>query len=312
MNKDSQIAVLGATGLVGSAIVRKLKELGYKDAIGFPHGLLDLQNQNAVNIFFETIKPEYVFMAAAKVGGIAANIAYKGEFIYNNLIMAINVIHAAYSNGAKKLLFLGSNCIYPKNAKNPISENSFLSGELEPTNEPYAIAKIAAIKMCEAYRDQYGFNAISAMPCNLMGIGDHYDLEKSHVLPALILKIHEAKIKQEPTVTVWGDGLPRREILYSDDCADACIFLMNNYDGKEIINIGSGEDFRIEEIAKIICDVIGYDGRIVYDTSKPNGTEKKLLDSSKINKLGWHPSTTLIGGIKKTYEDFKQRYGSIK
>lgn len=307
MDKNARILVLGSTGMLGSAIVRKLKELGHANIIQHSHRDLDLRSQSHTNYYFSQEKPDYVFMAAAKVGGILYNATYRGEFIYDNLAMCINVIHAAYENKVKKLLMLGSNCIYSKNAENPIKENALLTGELEQTNEPYAIAKIAAIKMCEAYRSQYGCNFISAMPCNLLGYNDHYDLEKSHVLPSLIMKIHNAKVNKEPRITLWGNGMPRREFLFTDDCAEACIFLMNNYDENEIVNIGSGVDFEIKEIAKMVSKIIDYKGYIVYDGSKPNGTMNKLLDTSKINKLGWFPKTTLKEAIQKTYEDFKLR-----
>lgn len=309
MRKDAKIFCAGHRGLLGSAILRKLKEQGYNNFILKTSREVDLRRQEEVEQLFEQEMPEYVFMAAACVGGIHANNIYRAEFIFNNLLMCANVIHAAWLNKTKKLLMLGSNCIYPKAAAQPIKEEYLLTGELEPTNEPYAIAKVAAIKMCEAYREQYGFNAISGMPCNLMGIGDTYNLERCHVLPALIRKIHEAKITNKSFIEVWGTGIARREFLFADDCAEACIFLMNNYDGKEIVNIGSGVDYEIKEVVKIASKVIGYKGDIVFDSTKPDGTLKKLLDVGKINNLGWHSSTPLTEAIKITYEDFKLRYG---
>ncbi len=300
MNKDAKIYVAGSTGMLGSSIVRRLLDLGYTNLIVTDSKTLDLRNQIDVDFFFKKQRPEYVFVAAATVGGIGANNTYRAEFIYNNLLIATNVIHCAYKYGVKKMLNLGSNCIYPKNAQNPIKEEYLLTGELEQTNEPYAIAKIATIKLGEAYRAQYGCNFISAMPCNLYGEGDHYDLEKCHVMPALIRKFHEAKVNNSEVV-IWGNQGTRREFLYVDDCADACIFLMNNYNESSLVNIGSGIDFKISEIALLISKVIGFKGVIAYDHSKPTGTKKKLLDVTKVNNIGWRYNIPLKEGIEKTY-----------
>ena len=300
---DGKIYIAGHHGMVGSAIFRRLKDLGYDNILTRSSGELDLRNQSEVFRFFYEEKPDYVFLAAARVGGILANNIYRAEFIYDNLMIETNIIHAAYKNNVKKLLFLGSSCIYPKLAPQPLKETYLLSGYLEFTNEPYAIAKIAGIKLCEAYRSQYGCNFISAMPSNLYGLGDHYDLENSHVLPSLIRKFHEAKINKDLQVVVWGSGLVSREFLYVDDLAEASIFLMETYNDKEVINIGSGEDLSIKELAEMIKSTIGYEGGIIYDKSKPDGTPRKLLDVSKINNLGWKHHTTLKDGLNYVYND---------
>ncbi len=304
MEKDSKIYVAGHRGLVGSAIVRKLREKGYQNLVYRTRKELDLRDKNQVDEFFEREKPDYVFLAAAKVGGIVANNEYPADFIRDNLMIQTNVIDAAYRNGVKKLLFLGSTCIYPKFAPQPLKEEYLLTGELEPTNEPYAIAKIAGIKMCQSYNRQYGTKYISVMPTNLYGPNDNFDLHTSHVLPALIRKFHEAKENNAPYVEVWGTGTPRREFLYSDDLADACIFLMKNYEGNEIINIGVGKDISIKELAEKIKNVVGYQGEIKFDTSKPDGTPRKLVDVSRINALGWKASISLDEGLQKVYQWF--------
>ena len=305
MQKNSKIYVAGHLGLVGSAITKKLKSLGYENLVLKTKNELDLMNQSAVADFFKKAKPEFVFLAAAKVGGIVANNTYPAQFIYENLQIQNNIIHYSYLNKAKKLLFLGSSCIYPRECPQPIKEEYLLSGSLEPTNEPYAIAKIAGIKMCQNYNRQYGTNFIAVMPTNLYGTNDNFDLNNSHVLPALIRKFHEGKINNSPMVTVWGTGSPRREFLLVDDLADACIFLMNNYDGKEIINIGTGVDITIKELAKLIKNIIGYKGKINWDAAKPDGTPRKLLDVTKLHALGWHHQTNLEPGIKITYNWYK-------
>jgi GDP-L-fucose synthase len=304
MHLNSRIYVAGHNGMVGSAIDRLLKKKGYTNLIKKTSSELDLRNQIETDNFFKDHKPEYVFLAAAKVGGILANNNYKADFLYDNLMIEANIIHAAANSGVRKLLFLGSSCIYPKLAPQPIKEEYLLTGELESTNDAYAIAKIAGIKLCEAYRTQYGTNFISIMPTNLYGIGDNYHPQNSHVLPALIRKFHEAKFKNHDKVTIWGTGTPRREFLFADDLADACFFLMENYDEKEIINVGSGTDYMISELAEIIKDIIGYEGEIIYDHSKPDGTPRKLLDSSRIYTLGWKPVTELKEGIQQAYNDF--------
>jgi GDP-L-fucose synthase len=304
MDKDSKIYVAGHTGLVGSAIVRNLQSKGYTNIITRTHKELDLTNQEAVRNFFEEERPEYVFLAAAKVGGIRANSTYPADFIYENLMIECNVIKAAHDYKVKKLLFLGSSCIYPKMAPQPIKEEYLLSGYLEPTNEAYAIAKIAGLKMCQYFKRQYGDNFISCMPTNVYGPNDNFDLENSHVIPALIRKFHEAKIENKPYVEIWGTGTPRREFLYVDDLADACVFLMENYDGEETVNVGTGKDVTIRELAEIISKVVGYKGELKFDTSKPDGTPRKLLDVSKLNELGWKYKVELVDGIKKTYEWF--------
>jgi GDP-L-fucose synthase len=303
MQKNSKIYVAGHRGLVGSAIVRKLQKEGYENLLLRTSSEVDLRNQQEVKGFFEAEKPEYVFMAAAKVGGINANNTYPADFIYDNLCIQNNVIHESYRNEVKKLLFLGSSCIYPKNAAQPIKEEYLLSGYLEPTNDAYAIAKIAGIKLCQSYHKQYGCNFISAMPTNLYGPGDNYDLKNSHVLPALLRKFHEAKLNHEPTVTVWGTGKPRREFLHADDLADACLFLMRNYNDPEIINIGVGKDISIGEMAEMIKKITGYEGEIVFDTSMPDGTFRKLLDVSKLNALGWQAQIGFEEGVEGTYQE---------
>lgn len=304
MNKSAKIYVAGHNGMVGSAIIRELHRNGYENIIFRTSVEVDLCNQQAVSEFFKTEKPEYVFLAAAKVGGIHANDTYRAEFIYNNIMIQNNVIHHAYLNKVKKLLFLGSSCIYPKNAPQPMKEEYLLSGYLEKTNEPYAIAKISGIKMCEAYRSQYGCDFISVMPTNLYGINDNYHPENSHVLPALIRRIYEAKQDRLSEVVVWGSGKPRREFLFADDLAEACVFLMNKYSDKEIVNIGCGEDLSIAELAEKIKDVVGYKGSLVFDQTKPDGTYQKLLDISKIKKMGWLPKTSLKKGLSLTFENF--------
>lgn len=301
MEKDSKIYVAGHRGLVGSAILHNLQAEGYNNLIFRTHRELDLCNQQEVRAFFEKERPEYVFLAAAKVGGILANSTYPADFIYNNLAIQIYAIHSAYLYGVKKLLFLGSSCIYPKYAPQPMKEEYLLTGFLEPTNEPYAIAKISGIKMCQAYNRQYVTNFISVMPTNLYGPGDNFDLETSHVLPALIRKFHEAKLSGQP-VTVWGTGTPRREFLYVGDLAEACVFLMNCYDETDIINIGTGVDISIKELARFISEIIGYRGEIVFDSGKPDGMLRKLLDVTRINSLGWKAKTDLREGIEKTYK----------
>lgn len=312
MNFDSKIYIAGHNGLVGSSILRKLKKEGYSNLVYISSKDLDLRDTNSTFKFFETENIEYVFLAAARVGGIVANNEYPADFIKDNLMIQTNVIDASYKTGVKKLLFLGSTCIYPKFAPQPLKEEYLLTGELEPTNEPYAIAKIAGIKMCQSYNRQYGTNFISAMPTNLYGPHDNFDLKTSHVLPALIRKFHEAKVKGLPTVEVWGTGKPRREFLYVDDLADACLFLMNNYEGNDIVNIGVGKDISIRELAEKINKVVGYKGKIVFDTTKPDGTPRKLVDVTKINDLGWQASTSLDEGIKITYQWFLNNYNVTK
>lgn len=304
MNKNSKIFVAGHRGLVGSAILRKLQKEGYTNLSYRTSKELDLRDPSLVDNFFKSEKIDYVFLAAAKVGGIVANNEYPADFIRDNLMIQTNVIDAAYKNNVKKLLFLGSTCIYPKLAPQPLKEEYLLTGELEPTNEPYAIAKIAGIKMCQSYNRQYGTKYISAMPTNLYGENDNFDLHTSHVLPALIRKFHEAKENKSDFVEVWGTGTPKREFLYSDDLADACLFLMNNYDGNDIVNIGVGEDLPIGELASKLKDVVGFEGEIRFDTSKPDGTPRKLVDVSRINSLGWSAATSLNEGLQKAYTWF--------
>jgi GDP-L-fucose synthase len=301
---NAPIYVAGHKGMVGSALVRKLEQLGYTNIITRTSKQLDLRNQQAVNRFFLDEKPEYVFLSAAKVGGIRANNEYRADFLLDNLLIQANVIEAAKVHRAKKLLFLGSSCIYPKFAPQPLKEDYLLSGHLEPTNEPYAIAKIAGIKMCEAFRDQYGCNFISVMPTNLYGPNDNYDLDSSHVLPALIRKFHEAMSEGQEEVVLWGSGSPKREFLYVDDLAEACIFLMKFYNQREILNIGTGKDITISELGMLIADIIGFKGRIVQDESKPDGCPRKLLDVSKINSLGWRYKTEIRKGIMMAYGNF--------
>ena len=302
MNKDSKIFVAGHRGMVGSAIERKLRSKGYNNIVSRTSSELDLRNQQAVLDFFESEKPEYVFLSAAKVGGINANNKYRAEFIYDNLAIEINVIDSSWKHGVKKLLFLGSSCIYPKNAHQPLKEESLLSGVLEQTNEPYAIAKIAGIKLCEAYRSQYGCNFISAMPTNLYGPNDNYDLENSHVLPALIRKFHEAKIMGSNEVVVWGSGKPLREFLHVDDLAEACLKLMLEYNEAGFVNVGFGSDISIFDLALLIADITEFKGKITLDESKPDGTYRKLLDSSKLRSLGWVPKISLKEGIQSIYQ----------
>ena len=301
MNKKSKIYVAGHRGLVGSAIVRRLKQEGFNKLVMATSQELDLREQAAVRDFFAAERPDYVFLAAARVGGILANNKYPADFIYQNLMIEANVIESARLSGVDKLLCLGSTCIYPKMAPQPLKEEYLLTGPLEPTNEWYAVAKIAGIKMCQAYQRQYGSKFISAMPTNLYGPEDNFDLETSHVMPALIRKFHDAKVANEPTVTVWGSGKPLREFLHVDDCANACLFLMQNYDGEDIVNIGVGEDITIARLAEIVGEVVGYEGEIVYDSSKPDGTPRKLVDVSRINGLGWYASIELKGGVNSTY-----------
>ncbi|MGQ9846375.1 MAG: GDP-L-fucose synthase [Bacteroidales bacterium] len=312
MQKNDKIYVAGHQGMVGSAIVRKLQSLGYSNIITATHQELDLTNQAETIAFFEQHKPNYVFVAAAKVGGIHANNTYKAQFLYENLMIAANTIHAAYKTGVNKLMFLGSSCIYPKYAPQPIKEEYLLTGELEPTNEGYAIAKIAGLKLCDTYRFQYGCNFISVMPTNLYGINDNYHPENSHVLPALIRRFHEAKINNLPEVVVWGTGSPKREFLFADDLADACVYLMQNYNDYGWVNIGSGEEVSIAELATMIKEVVGYQGKLIFDTTKPDGTPRKLLDLSKLHSLGWKHKTPLKEGLKITYQDFLKKYNQIK
>ena len=304
MNKDSKIFVAGHKGMVGSAIVRKLKDLGYTNLLLKTRKELDLTNQFQVSQFFHFEKPEYVFLAAAKVGGIKANDYFRGDFIYENIMIQSNIIKSSHDNGVKKLLFLGSSCIYPKMSPQPIKEEYLLTGLLEPTNDAYAIAKIAGIKMCQDFNKQYRTNYISVMPTNLYGINDNYDLNNSHVLPALIRKFHEAKLEGKDRVEIWGTGTPKREFLYVDDLADACHHLMLNYNGSEIVNIGTGQDVTIAELAVGIKNIVGFEGDIYFNTEMPDGTPRKLLDVSKLKELGWTYKTSLIDGIKKTYRDY--------
>jgi len=308
---NSKIYVAGHLGLVGSAIVRQLRWKGYSNIVMRTHSELDLVNQSAVCQFFEAEKPEIVFLAAAKVGGINANSLYSADFIYQNLMIQTNAINSAYRSKVKKMIFLGSSCIYPKLANQPMKESELLSSKLEPTNEAYAIAKIAGIKMCNAYNHQYGTNFISLMPTNLYGIGDNYHLENSHVIPALIRKIHEAKIFNKKKVTIWGTGQPKREFLYSADMADACVFIMENFNADdlgEVINIGSGVDISIHDVALVISKIIGFTGEVVYDSTKPDGTPRKLLDVSKLSNLGWKYKIELEDGLFLAYKDFLKQY----
>ena len=306
MNKTSRIFIAGHNGMVGSAILRILKRKGFENLIYLSSKDLDLRNQTAVQDFFSKEQPEYVFLAAAKVGGIHANNTYKADFIYDNLAIELNVIHSAWKSNVKKLLFLGSSCIYPKMAPQPIKEEYMLSGYLEETNESYAIAKIAGIKLCEAFRFQYGCNFISAMPTNLYGPNDNYDLENSHVLPALIRKFHEAALRNENSVTVWGSGNPKREFLHVDDLAEACLMMMETYDGKDFLNIGYGDDISISDLASLIKEITGFKGSIIFDISKPDGTVRKLMDSSKIRQVGWKPKIDLKDGITETYQQYRR------
>jgi GDP-L-fucose synthase len=308
MQKPDKVFVAGHRGLVGSAIVKRLQAGGYDNIVIRTHAELDLLNQQAVDQFFATEKPDHVFLAAAKVGGIQANNIYRADFIYQNLMIEANIIHAAYKNSVKKLMFLGSSCIYPKLAPQPMKEEHLLTGLLEPTNEPYAIAKIAGIKLCSAYNAQYGTDYLSVMPTNMYGPGDNYDLNNSHVLPALMRKMHEAKQRGDKEVIVWGTGSPRREFLYSDDLADACVFLMERHDAKavgEFVNIGVGHDLTIKELANLVAQTVGFTGALTFDTSKPDGTPQKLLDVSRLSKLGWHARVSMQDGLQKAYSDFQ-------
>lgn len=307
MEKHSRIYIAGHRGMVGSAILRKLQQAGHDQFILRSSRELDLRDEAAVMSFFEQEKPEYVFLAAAKVGGILANNTFRGEFLYDNLMIQNNIIHSSWINGVKKLMFLGSSCIYPKMAPQPLREDYLLTGPLEPTNEPYAIAKIAGIKLCDAYRAQYGCNFVSVMPTNLYGPNDNYDLNNSHVLPALIRKFHEAKMSGAPSVTLWGTGKPRREFLHVDDLAEACIFLMHHYHEEGLVNIGTGEDIEIGELARMVSRIVGFEGEIVHDLSKPDGTPRKLMDVSKLHGFGWKHAIDLESGIKSVYEEYKSR-----
>ncbi|MBU2649619.1 MAG: GDP-L-fucose synthase [Bacteroidetes bacterium] len=323
MNKSGKIFVAGATGMVGSAIIRQLGKTGFSNIVGNYHSRkpmqagdvryfpLDLTDQKAVREFFETERPDYIFLAAAKVGGISANDTYRAQFIYENLQIQNNVIHQSYLSGVEKLLFLGSSCIYPKLCPQPMKEEYLLTGELEPTNEPYAIAKIAGIKMCEAYRDQYGCNFISVMPTNLYGPNDNYNLNTSHVFPALIRKFHEAVMEDKDSVEIWGSGNPKREFMHVDDLAAATIFLMENYNNKSFVNIGWGEDVSIRELAMLIKEVSGFRGELIFDPTKPDGTPRKLLDTARLRNLGFNPSIPLKKGIEMVYKDFKHNYGTL-
>jgi GDP-L-fucose synthase len=310
MEKNDKIYIAGHRGMVGSAIFRHLTAKGFKNIIVRTSAALDLRQQQAVNDFFAAEKPDYVFLAAAKVGGIVANNTYRAEFLYENLLIESNIIHAAWQNNTKKLMFLGSSCIYPKMAPQPLKEEYLLTGPLESTNEPYAIAKIAGIKLCEAYRDQYGANFISVMPTNLYGTGDNYHPSNSHVLPGLLRRFHEAKENNLPEVMVWGSGTPRREFLHADDLAEACFFLMEQYNEKSLVNIGTGEDLSIAELASLIKDTVGYEGSIRFDTSKPDGTPRKLMDVSKIHALGWKHRIALSEGIGLAYQDFLKSHST--
>jgi GDP-L-fucose synthase len=305
MEKNARIYVAGHRGMVGSAIVRNLQSKGFQNLILRTSSELDLRNQQAVNDFFQAEKPEYVFLSAAKVGGIQANNIYRAEFLFDNLMIESNIIHASHVNGVKKLLFLGSSCIYPKMAPQPLQEESLLTGILEPTNEPYAIAKIAGIKLCEAYRDQYGCNFISAMPTNLYGPNDNYDLNNSHVLPALIRKFHTAKEEGASQVEVWGTGSPLREFLHVDDLADACVYLMLNYNEKMFVNVGTGTDLSIKALAEMVKEIVGFEGDLVWNTDKPDGTPRKLMNVGRLHSLGWKHSIELRDGISAVYEEFK-------
>ena len=312
MNPDSSIFVAGHRGLVGSAIVRRLRTGGFRNLVLRDRGELDLTQQDAVARFFAEVRPEYVLLAAAKVGGILANNSYPAQFLHDNLVIQSNIIDAAYRHGTRKLLFLGSSCIYPKLAPQPMPEDCLLTGPLEPTNEWYAIAKIAGLKMCQAYRRQYGFDAISAMPTNLYGPGDNFSLQNSHVLPALLRKIHEAKEAGAAEVDVWGTGTPRREFLHVDDLADACVFLMQDYQGESWVNVGWGRDETIAELADTIRRVVGFRGSLHFDTSKPDGTPRKLLDTRRLTELGWAPRIGLEAGIRSTYDWFLNNLASLK
>lgn len=312
MKRTDKIYIAGHKGMVGSAILRKLKSEGYTNLVTRSSKKLDLRNQQEIKTFFQEEKPDYVFLAAARVGGILANDTYRAEFIYDNLMIESNIIHQAHESGVKKLLFLGSSCIYPKHAPQPMQEDYLLSGYLEPTNEPYAIAKIAGIKLCENYMDQYEDNFISVMPTNLYGPNDNYDLQTSHVLPALIRKFHEAKESNQPQVEIWGTGKPMREFLHVDDMAEACYFLMQNYNDKQFVNIGTGEDITIRELAETIMEVTGYQGELKFNTDKPDGTPRKLLDVTKLHNTGWHHKIDLKEGIERTYRDFLEHIDAYR
>lgn len=312
MEQQAKIYVAGSKGLVGSAIVRALRQRGFTNLLLPTSQDLDLRSQAAVEAFFATEKPDYVFLAAAKVGGIQANNTYRAEFLYDNLMIEANIIHSAYLHGVRKLLFLGSSCIYPKLCPQPMAESSLLTGPLEPTNEPYAIAKIAGLKLCENYQRQYGVNFISAMPTNLYGINDNFDLANSHVLPALMRKFHSAKVANAPNAEVWGSGTPLREFLFVDDLADALLFLMEHYDGLEFVNVGTGEEVSIRELAETIKAVVGFEGDITFDATKPDGTPRKLQDVSRLKALGWEAQTSLKEGIEKTYAWFLSHVDDLR
>jgi GDP-L-fucose synthase len=312
METTDKIYVAGHRGLVGAALVRRLHAAGFDNLVLRTSAELDLREQSEVREFFQQERPDYVFLAAAKVGGILANDSYPAEFIYDNLIMEANVVDTAHRANVRGLLFLGSTCIYPKLAEQPLKEEYLLTGPLEPTNEWYAVAKIAGIKLCQAYRRQYGARFISAMPTNLYGPGDNFDLEKSHVMPALIRKFHEAKVNDDASVSIWGTGKPLREFLHVDDCADACLFLLQHYDDEGIVNIGVGEDLSIADLATLVASVVGYEGKLVYDTSKPDGTPRKLVDTSKINRMGWRPRIGLEEGVRQTYQWFLDNVANNK
>lgn len=312
MTPSSPCFIAGSTGLAGSAILRRLRAQGYRNLITRTRRETDLTDRAAVDHLFAAERPEYVFLAAAKVGGILANSTYPADFLRDNLAIELNIIDSAWRHGVKKLLFLGSSCIYPKHAPQPMKEEHLLTGALEPTNEPYAIAKIAGIKLCQAYRAQYGFNAISLMPTNLYGPGDNFDLENSHVLPALLRKVHEAKTEGRPEVVIWGTGAPRREFLHVDDLAGAAVFLMERYDEPGIINVGTGQDMTITDLAQLIARIVGYSGRLVFDSSKPDGTPRKLLDITRLSNLGWRASISLEDGIRSTYNSFLENIASVR
>lgn len=309
MEQEAKIYVAGHTGLVGSAIVRELKRQGYNNLCFRSHCELDLRNQKDTEDFFGTEKPEYVFMAAATVGGVLINDTLTGKFLYDNLAMSMNVIHAAYKFGVKKMLYLGSGCVYPRLAEQPVREEALLTGEFEKTNEAYAIAKLSGLKMCEYYNKQYGTDFISCMPCNAYGPGDNFDPESSHVVPALIRKAHKAKVEHAGSITVWGTGKPIREFIYIDDIASASVFLMGHYSGNSCINIGTGTEFSIQELTEIVCREVGFQGKIVHDLEKPDGAPRRLLDSSKLFAMGWRPSVSFAEGIQKTYQDYLEWEG---
>lgn len=314
MEKDARIFVAGHRGLVGGAILRRLMREGYENLVTRTHAELDLTRQDAVDAFFAEQKPDYVFLAAAKVGGIIANDSYSGEFIRDNLLIQTNVIDAAYRNGSRKLVFLGSTCIYPKFADQPMHEDALLTGKLEPTNSAYAVAKIAGIEMCQAYAKQYGFKSLCLMPTNLYGPGDNFDLEKSHVIPALMRKAHEAKIRGDAAMTVWGTGTPRREFLHVDDMADATLYCMRNVDGStgELLNVGVGREMTIRELVETVCDVVGFEGELIFDSSKPDGTPRKLVDVSRLREHGWTAGIPFRDGLSETYRWYVEEGGALK